>query len=163
MNQALIVENQQLNNPSCCQVLYMWSLDAGAMEFPESVSLSVGGNTSIQHLVLQVSIIILIIIIINITMILMTRFTTSAQSTSLPLVTPAGCWWSIRRSPPSTAPESSPSTSTARSPAMMNRMVVIIMFSGTPRVDCWAPPLSSPGPIWATPTGWAGGCLGEQN
>ena len=42
----------------------MWSLDAGAMEFPERVSLSVGGNTSIQHLVLQVSIIIFIIIIL---------------------------------------------------------------------------------------------------
>ena len=46
----------------------MWSLDAGAMEFPERVSLSVGGNTSIQHLVLQVSIIIIMIIL---TMILM--------------------------------------------------------------------------------------------
>ena len=147
---------------SCCQVLYMWSLDAGAMELPERVSLSVGGNTSIQHLVLQVSIIFIIIIII---MIIVTRFTTSAESTSPPQVTPAGCWWSTRRSPLSTAPASSPSTFTARSPAMMTMMMMMmmmIMFSGTPRVDCWAPPLSSLGPTWDTPTSWAGECLGEQ-
>ena len=135
----------------------MWSLDAGAMELPERVSLSVGGNTSIQHLVLQVSIIFIIIIII---MIIVTRFTTSAESTSPPQVTPAGCWWSTRRSPLSTAPASSPSTSTARSPAMT--MMVMTMFSGTPPVDCWARPLSSPGPTWDTHIGWAGGCLGEQ-
>ena len=36
------------------QVLYMWSLDAGQFSFPPSVSLAVGGNSSVQHLVLQV-------------------------------------------------------------------------------------------------------------
>lgn len=36
------------------QVLYMWSLDADSLMFPDNVSLSVGGNSSIQHLVLQV-------------------------------------------------------------------------------------------------------------
>ena len=36
------------------QVLYMWSLDADNMVFPTDVSLTVGGNSSIQHIVLQV-------------------------------------------------------------------------------------------------------------
>ena len=36
------------------QVLYMWSLDAGPLIFPPSVSLTVGTNSSIRHLVLQV-------------------------------------------------------------------------------------------------------------
>ena len=33
----------------------MWSLDAGGLELPGNVSLSVGGSSSIQHMVLQVS------------------------------------------------------------------------------------------------------------
>ena len=36
------------------QVLYMWSLEAGPLVFPPSVSLTVGTNSSIRHLVLQV-------------------------------------------------------------------------------------------------------------
>ena len=36
------------------QILYMWSLDADGLDFPPDVSLTVGGNSSIQHLVLQV-------------------------------------------------------------------------------------------------------------
>ena len=36
------------------QVLYMWSLDGDSLLFPSDVSLSVGGDSGIQHLVLQV-------------------------------------------------------------------------------------------------------------
>ena len=36
------------------QVLYMWSLDAGEFRMPPNVSLAVGGNSTVQHLVLQV-------------------------------------------------------------------------------------------------------------
>jgi len=36
------------------QILFMWSLDADGLDFPPDVSLTVGGNSSIQHLVLQV-------------------------------------------------------------------------------------------------------------
>ena len=36
------------------QVLFMWSLDAGEFRMPPNVSLAVGGNSTVQHLVLQV-------------------------------------------------------------------------------------------------------------
>ena len=36
------------------QILFMWSLDADGLDFPPDVSLTVGGNSSIQHLVVQV-------------------------------------------------------------------------------------------------------------
>ena len=39
---------------SATQILFMWSLDAAGLDFPPDVSLTVGGNSSIQHLVLQV-------------------------------------------------------------------------------------------------------------
>ena len=39
---------------SATQILFMWSLDADGLDFPPDVSLTIGGNSSIQHLVLQV-------------------------------------------------------------------------------------------------------------
>ena len=45
------------------QVLYMWSLDGAALTFPPSVSLPVGGNSTIQHLVLQVLLVVLVVLV----------------------------------------------------------------------------------------------------
>ena len=40
----------------------MWSLDGAGLTFPPSVSLPVGGNSTIQHLVLQVLLLLVVLI-----------------------------------------------------------------------------------------------------